>query len=407
MGLFDFAATAQKDANTRATHEQRSKDWVKWEEFCDRFGITSDRYLVTFSPLGKQAILGAFASFIRQALYKGSRSEKVATGTVRRALGNVSQGFKSAGHPDPRLDVDGKICFRLTQICKGFEKNDPKKKHQKAIPISVLKQVLRLAHKSNNDFNIAIAHLAIGAYSFAMRSCEYSKTCFDEESKLTKVLRVRNVRFFLGRQLLDHSDKRIFIADYVNITFEWQKNEDRDNSVSMHGCRRYKTREFDPVFIWATIISKVRAYPGKDDVNDRKVNSVMDNGKIKEISSFHLRTKLRAAVVSVGEDVLGFKASDIGCHSLRSGAAMAMKLAGVSEFTIMIIGRWQSMAFLDYIRKQVAQFSINITDQMLQHADFYTTQDFKQTSNSPRTVHENFNGGANDWGVFKPILQEC
>ena len=86
---------------------------------------------------------------------------------------------------------------------------------------------------------------------------------------------------------------------------------------------------------------------------------------------------------------------------------MAMKLAGVSEFTIMIIGRWQSMAFLDYIRKQVAQFSINITDQMLQHADFYTTQDFKQTSNSPRTVHENFNGGANDWGVFKPILQEC
>ena len=62
---------------------------------------------------------------------------------------------------------------------------------------------------------------------------------------------------------------------------------------------------------------------------------------------------------------------------------------------------------LDYIRKQVAQFSINITDQMLQHADFYTTPDFKQTSNSPRTVHENFNGGANDWGVFKPILQEC
>ena len=407
MGLFDFAATAQKDANTRATHEQRSKDWVKWEEFCNRFGIKSDRYLETFSPLGKQAILGAFASFIRQALYQGSRSKRVATGTVRRALDNVSQGFRSAGHSDPRLDVDCKICFRLTQICQGFERNDPKKKHQKAIPIKVLKELLRLAHKANDEFNMAIAQLAIGAYSFAMRSCEYSKTCFDEESKLTKILRVRNVRFFLGKQLLRHDDKRIFIATYVNITFEWQKNADRDNSVSMHGCRKYKTREFCPVFIWATIISRVRAYPGKDDINERKVNSVWINKKTKEISSFHLRTKLRAAVVSVGEDSLGFKAADIECHSLRSGAAMAMKLAGISEFTIMIIGRWQSMAFLDYIRKQVAQFSNNITDQMLLHADFYTTPDFKQASNSPRTVHENFDGGANDWGVFKPILQEC
>ena len=218
-------------------------------------------------------------------------------------------------------------------------------------------------------------------------------------------LRVRNVRFFLGKQLLQHTDKRIFIADYVNITFEWQKNKDRDNSVSMHRSKRFKTREFNPVFIWATIISRIRAYPGKDDINDRKVNLVLVNDKMKEISSFHLRTKLRAAVVSVGEDLLGFKASDIGCHLLRSGAAMAMKLAGI-EFTIMIIGRWQSMAFLDYIRKQVAQFSINITDQMLSNAHFFTTPDFREQSNSPRTVHENFNGGVADLGVFDPILQD-
>ena len=83
-----------------------------------------------------------------------------------------------------------------------------------------------------------------------------------------------------------------------------------------------------------------------------------------------------------------------------------MKLAGVSEYTIMIIGRWKSMAFLDYIRKQVAQFSIDISDRMLAHADFFTTPDVEHDAHPPPTVHENIDGGVIDWGVFKPIRLE-
>ena len=52
---------------------------------------------------------------------------------------------------------------------------------------------------------------------------------------------------------------------------------------------------------------------------------------------------------------------------------MAMKLAGVSEYTIMIIGRSKSLAFLDYIRKQVAEFSFDVSDRMLEHGEFFTT----------------------------------
>eukprot|EP00978_Attheya_sp_CCMP212_P021308 scaffold62029_cov65-Attheya_sp.AAC.1 len=43
---------------------------------------------------------------------------------------------------------------------------------------------------------------------------------------------------------------------------------------------------------------------------------------------------------------------DIGTHSIRSAAAMAMYLAGVPVFTIMLIGRWSRDAFLHYIRRQ-------------------------------------------------------
>ena len=96
----------------------------------------------------------------------------------------------------------------------------------------------------------------------------------------------------------------------------------------------------------------------------------VDKGNVREITSAHVRTQLRAAAASVGREKLGFHPDEIGCHFLRSGAAMAMKLAGVSEYTIMIIGRWKSMAFLEYIRKQVAEFSIDISDRLLDHAIF-------------------------------------
>ena len=50
-------------------------------------------------------------------------------------------------------------------------------------------------------------------------------------------------------------------------------------------------------------------------------------------------TALRAAAKAIGEDKLGFKISDIGTHSLRSGVAMAMTLDQIPVYVIMMIGR--------------------------------------------------------------------
>ena len=61
-------------------------------------------------------------------------------------------------------------------------------------------------------------------------------------------------------------------------------------------------------------------------------------------------------VVTIGETTLSIRRSEIGTRSIRSGAVMAMYLAGVPVFSIMLIGRWSSTAFLKYIRKQVQEF---------------------------------------------------
>ncbi len=59
-----------------------------------------------------------------------------------------------------------------------------------------------------------------------------------------------------------------------------------------------------------------------------------------------LLTKLRAHVAAMGRARLGFGPLEIGTHSIRSAAAMSMFLADVPVYTIMLLGRWSSDAFL-------------------------------------------------------------
>ena len=54
----------------------------------------------------------------------------------------------------------------------------------------------------------------------------------------------------------------------------------------------------------------------------------------------------------------------IGAHSLRAGGAMALKLHGYDDTTIMKMGRWTSLTFLQYIHNQIAHLSKDISSKM-------------------------------------------
>ena len=123
-----------------------------------------------------------------------------------------------------------------------------------------------------------------------------------------------------------------------------------------------------PVRSWARVVQRARKC--HNACGDTTVNSFSSNGKTFKISGQDTLTAIRAAAHCIGESKLGFKISDIGTHSLRSGAAMAMYLDDVPVYTIMLIGRWSSDAFLLYIRKQVEQFSHNVSTRMIKNMSF-------------------------------------
>ena len=228
--------------------------------------------------------------------------------------------------------------------------------------MSVLRKMMELADSPRDK---ASTWLLIGAIFFAMRSCEYLITAA-EESKRTKILRLKNISFKRGNKHLQHSSKVLHLADLVQIRFEFQKNDKRDTIVHM-----FKSGDSTlcPVIAWAKTIRRVRAIPGSS-VNSKVCLFKNNNENISFISSNYVRSRLRAVVTLLGKEELGFTKDDVGLHSIRSGGAMAMFLSGTSEIIIQRVGRWSSDAFLEYIREQVESFTVDVSKNMLKYEKF-------------------------------------
>jgi len=109
---------------------------------------------------------------------------------------------------------------------------------------------------------------------------------------------------------------------------------------------------------------------------------------------------LRRAADSLGPHNLGYTSDQIGLHSARSGAAMAMYLAGVPVFTIMLLGRWSSDAFLHYIRKEVQEFRNSVSSKLIRSENIFTISESHPSSDLLCTGSRNKIGPS-----FKDALQ--
>ena len=223
--------------------------------------------------------------------------------------------------------------------------------------MSVL-QKLHSAAETESD--LALVTLAIAAIFFCMRSCEYLKTPRNEE-KRTKLLRVKNFRFFTkSGEMIPQSSSTLTAADCVCVTFENQKNGEKHESVTIHNT---DDKVLCPVISWASTVKRILSYPGASC--DSPINTYVAGKKNFQFTSNNMIAALRTSVQSMPEANLGFVASEIGTHSIRSGGAMAMCLIKESDFMIKLLGRWKSDSFLKYIRKQIKQLSQHISKRML------------------------------------------
>ena len=289
------------------------------------------------------------------------------------------------------LDADGKTARLLQRQFKGYKNNDPSTRQQKPIPVELLRMMID--QETRDPGRQAFHELNHLAFFFAMRSCEYLK--IKQGERRTKALCLRNLTFRRDHHILLHDDPDLASADTVTVTFEFQKRNDRDDPVTQS---RSNDPLLCPVRAAAAIVNRLRAIGA---TKDTPLYTYRDsNGRFRDMTNKIALRLLRAFIKAEGRP-FGLYENDIGLHSIRASAAMAMHMNKVPDYVIRKMGRWSSEAFLLYIRKCVIEFGNDVSAQMIKTRVFHHIEPFdpgdpRSHHNNPMSAAENSFMGDND-----------
>jgi len=75
-----------------------------------------------------------------------------------------------------------------------------------------------VSETKSTELDRAVGQLVVGAFFFAMRSCEYLYVPKGQTRK-TKVLTLENIRFWKNNLIIQQDDPNLSSADVVAITF--------------------------------------------------------------------------------------------------------------------------------------------------------------------------------------------
>jgi hypothetical protein len=219
----------------------------------------------------------------------------------------------------------------------------------------------------------AIGQLVVTAF-FAMRSCEYSDA---GRGRITTVVTINDAVLFCkdGETITTDDQELMRHADTVSITFRKQKNRDNGTTITQHRndrpgqAARHMSSE-DPCRSGV----EIRGYGQQSGNTNLGINAWTETADddAKYLPSMAVLEQLRTATRAVGEQRLGFKVANIGTHSIRSGAVMAMYRAGVKVETIQMIGRWRSRSFMRNLRIQVPETTRGVATRMTSRHTFFT-----------------------------------
>jgi hypothetical protein len=287
---------------------------------------------------------------------------------VRDAASYLASAFRKRHRESPlHLTGSNNMLPNIRALFKAYDNVDPAPKRQKAITPKLLRKMFEAAGAGTNELRdtapAVAADLVIGAFFFAKRGCEYTTT---PKPGRTKIIVLKGVTFRSASKVdLDKTDDDLVqTAEYVTITFVDQKNGKKMDT-------RTQPRSDDeclcPVLRFVSIVQRIlRTVPNAGP--ETKINTFHSSSRTTTvlITSDYIRERMRLTCKMFGgKATFGFDPHEIGNKSIRSGAAMALFLQNVSSDRIMILGRWESEAFLVYIRPQVLEWTNNMSKSMI------------------------------------------
>ena len=233
----------------------------------------------------------------------------------------------------------------------------------------------KVGHASNNPCSLAAGQLCIIAFYFLLRVGEYTPPRMKNGKRATRTIQfaVQDVGFWKDEKPLDRNSplEVLITADAATLRITNQKNGKKGQQIHREAL---KTQNITcPVVALAQRVHHILNNGGNES---SLLCDFFVNGKQHHVTSYIMRKTIKATVTALNLKEQGITANDVGTHSFRAGGAMALKLAGCDDTTIMTMGRWSGMTFLEYIHTQIGHLSAGITDKMSQHVPFLNVAGF-------------------------------
>jgi hypothetical protein len=297
----------------------------------------------------------AFAVALRRGRYNNGRTVKGAQ--IERALRECAQLMVAEGLCDPRRVAPGthNLDTALTHYFKACKQVDPPAAPQQALPSSTIRWIMCRMGGSTVKRIRLVAHQITLAFFFLLRVGEYTHST---EPRQTIPLRKKDIRLWRGGFIIPNDSPLavLLTADAVTLCLENQKNGDK-NAVLHHTSSTDLI--IDPVRSAAVLMAELRDLPP-----DTPLGSFTENNRLQRITAAEIRSAIQIAAANDNLVAQGYTLDRIGTHSLRSGGAMHLKLAGYDHDIIKKLGRWSSDTYLLYIQTQIGQLTAGVAQRM-------------------------------------------
>ena len=300
-------------------------------------------------------MLITFAVAVWEGKYGLGRQVKVQSVAV--ALQSVAQKYVLDRHPDPCQASPAQHALNLpiARILKHFDDEDPAPKPKLAVPVSIISAIASGYHFTKH--HSAVADMVVIAFFYLLRVGEYTLQS-NPHPKRTIPLRKCDVQLWSNGNII-HPDSylgALLLADSATISIANTKNGTKGAFVHHFAVGG----TICPVAALAQRIDNLRgqelATPLSTVIINPRTNST--------ISDRDITIAVRWGATADCLLARGYTLDRVSSHSLRAGGAMAMKLSGASDSTIMRIGRWTSLTYLTYIHSQIGALAKGVAWKM-------------------------------------------
>jgi hypothetical protein len=331
-----------------------------------------DTYLQGVPYEQRVRLLTGFAAAVRGGFY--GRGRTVTASTVSTAITAVGQMIALAVgiNPTKLPGGDNKLLPRLSQMLDEWRKTDPPPTKKLPIEADIPEFLCELGNSdSASPVEAAVGDLTVIAFYYLLRVGEYTTKGTRNSSKQTVQFKLEDVTFFckdasgnlrqLGR---DAPREHVMTAQSATLKLDNQKNGWRGVCIHQEANGEHIAC---PVRTLGRRYLAIRAHATNPKL---PLSSYYTKGVRQDVTDKHIRVALKLAASALGYPAHGFPIDRIDTHSLRSGGANALALAGYSDTQIQKMGRWKGPTFKEYIREELHVFLQGMSRDMKQKFQF-------------------------------------